>query len=151
MNNNSDVEIDENKDKIEMLKEIEMYKLYGYNYYKHFTISDDIHEIKFNLVMIRNRYRDDLINEIKKLREKIYFPVNEDCLNKCHDINELEKIRKYLLENEKHINVERSFFKVLFIIANCLGNVECPKDEYFNKYCFGTNEYFNNLREVRKE
>ncbi len=105
MNN---LDINENDDKLNLIKQIYKYNEKGYELYRHYSISDDINELKFQLAILQD--------------------------NK----------RKF------HIEKELKYYELIFKIKSGLSGEQIHQKEELLKFCFGSNEYYEYLKQQLK-
>ena len=69
--------INENNDKLNLIKQIYKYEKKGYTLYRHYLISDDINELKYQLVLLQDNERKFHIEKELKFYE-LLFKIKSD-------------------------------------------------------------------------
>ena len=72
--------INENNDKLNLIKQIYKYEKKGYKLYRHYLISDDINELKYQLVLLKDNERKFHIEKELKFYEFL-FKIKSDLSN----------------------------------------------------------------------
>jgi len=98
-NNNND-----NNDKLNLIKQIYKYKEKGYELNRHYSISDDINELKFQLAILQDNERKFHIEKELKFYEFMFkiksdlsgepMPPKEELLKFCFGSNEYYEYNK---------------------------------------------------------
>ena len=90
--------MNENEEKINLIKQIYEYNLKGYNLNRQYSISDDINELKFQLALLQDNERRLHIEKELQFYEFLFkinyslsgkpIPPKEELLKYCHGSNE---------------------------------------------------------------
>ncbi len=96
--------MNENEEKINLIKQIYEYNLKGYNLDKQYSISDDIDELKFQLALLQDNERKLHIEKELKFYEFLFkinyslsgkpIPPKEELLKYCYGSNEYYEYHK---------------------------------------------------------
>jgi hypothetical protein len=100
----------ENDKKIKLLKQIYDYERKGAKLHKHFTISDDIIELQFGLLLLQDEEREFHIKKELQFYELLFkfthgltdkpVPPKEELLKLCYGSNEHHKQQKCNKNND---------------------------------------------------
>ena len=106
MNN---LDINENDDKLNLIKQIYKYEEKGYKLNRHYSISDDINELKFQLAILKDNERKFHIEKELKFYELLFkiksglsgepIPSKEELLKFCYGSNEYFEYHKQQLKS----------------------------------------------------
>ena len=96
--NNLDIDINQNDKKLNLIKQIYKYKEQGYELNRHYSISDDINELKFQLAILQDNERKFHIEKELKYYELMFkiksslsgepIPSREELLKFCYGSDE---------------------------------------------------------------
>ena len=96
--NNLDIDINQNDKKLNLIKQIYKYKEQGYELNRHYSMSDDINELKFQLAILQDNERKFHIEKELKYYELMFkiksslsgepIPSREELLKFCYGSDE---------------------------------------------------------------
>jgi len=102
--NNLDIDINQNDKKLNLIKQIYKYKEQGYELNRHYSISDDINELKFQLAILQDNERKFHIEKELKYYELMFkiksslsgepIPLREELLKFCYGSDEYYEYHK---------------------------------------------------------
>ena len=101
MNN---LDMNKNEEKINLIKQIYEYNKKGYNFDKHYLISDDINKLKYQLALLQNNEHKLNIHKELKFYELLFkinsslsgkpIPPKEELLKYCYGSKEYYEYHK---------------------------------------------------------